>query len=232
MVVSLVRMGGRCLHRLTMRPSFFVLLSIGAMASFLLSLTLLHSSLAWVGICGSVVAVGLLFENVVVASGFSLHRAGKLLPLSRARYQLHAVGAPLLLPMSLQISRHGGLEIPLYLNLLFYGLAVLWILFGLVRATGERLNLVLCHQGRLLRHIDGGVTGFAAFHLLLVALVIAIFVLGVCTPNPSVGWPMAIGALVMFLGAAAAPSAGLAASNVSELLFLMLLLLAAPQASY
>jgi hypothetical protein len=232
MLVLLFRMGGRWVHRLTMHPGFFVLLSIGAMASFFFSLMLLHSSLVWTGICGSVVAVGLLFENVVLASGTSLHRAGKLLPLSRARYQLHAVGAPLLLPMSLQISRDGGLEIPLHLNLLFYGLTVLWILFGLVRATGERLNLVLCHQGRLLRHTDGGVTGFAAFHLLLVALVIAIFVLGVCTPITSVGLPMAIGALLMFLGAAAAPSSGLAVSNFSELIFLVLLLFAAPQASY
>lgn len=171
------------------------------------------------GWLAALIAAGLCLDNSVLAAGEPLLARGRLLPLSRLRYLLHALVTPLLLPLALLAASAGGLKPATALLPLGWGLAAVWILAAW--GVGYRhLDLELQRRGALVRHHNANRRGQPWLRLLLVAVVLVILGLGSRVPDPAVARAMVTGGLAMLAGALLARRLGLAVANLGELVLM------------
>lgn len=174
------------------------------------------ASAAWLA---ALIAAGLSIDNTVLAAGAPLLAHGRLLPFSRARYLLHALVTPLLLPLSLLTAGGGGLAAATALLPLAWGLTAAWILAAW--GVGYRhLDLHLQRRGALVRHHNASRHGQPWLRLLLVAVVLVILGLGSRVPDGAVAQAMVVGGLAMLAGALLARRLGLAVANLGELVLM------------
>lgn len=200
-------------------PPCFALLATGQLLlALLLPIATAHGPSAAGGLA-ALIAAGLCLDNAVLAAGGHLRDRGRLLAFSRARYLLHALVTPLLLPLAVLTARSGGLPAPAWLLPLAWGGSAAWILAAWW--VGYRhLDLRLQERGQLVRHHNASRHGQPWLRLLLLAVVVVILVLGSRVPAGGGGGAMVAGGLAMLAGAVLAPRLGLAVANLGELLLM------------
>lgn len=200
-------------------PLCFALLAAGQLLLALsLPATAAQGPVAGAGDLAGLIAAGLCLDNAVLAAGAPLQARDRLLPFSRARYLLHALVTPLLLPLAVLTARGGGLAVA-WLLPLAWGLSATWMLAAW--AVGYRhLDLQLQRQGPLVRHHNASRHGQPWLRLLLLAVVLVILGLASQVPNGAVAAAMRAGALAMLAGALLARKLGLAVANLGELLLM------------
>jgi hypothetical protein len=201
------------------QPWLFALLSLG---QFMLAIKLAftatsnHASIAFLA---AMIAAGLGFDNSVLALGQPLLEQRKLLAMSHARYLLHALVTPLLLPLALSTAQTGGLQLPSGIMVLAWILTAAWMLSAWTFGYNT-LDLELVQQGSTVRHHNKSRNGQPWLRLLLVGVVVVILLLGSMAPSSITRILMLTGGGAMLAGALASRKLGLSAANLGELVLM------------
>lgn len=201
------------------QPWAFFIISLG---HFLIAFKLIvmassmHPGIYWMA---AVIAMGLGFDNSVLAFGQRLMIQKKLLAMSRIRYLLHAAVTPLLLPLAFYTAQLGGLQLSDGITILAWLVTGAWILSAWNYGFG-RLELEVVQNGNLVRHHNKSRSGQPWLRLMLVVVVIVILIVGNLAGAETTRVAMTTGGMAMLIGAMSARTLGLGAANTGELVLM------------
>jgi hypothetical protein len=177
----------------------YLLFALLTLALLIWALQLWRSAPTRAALLGSIIAAGLLYENLVLALGGIMAVGSLLLGLNWARYLLETLVAPLFIPTFADLARRGGatrlgarparrLVVATILGLMFYGLV------GLVDLT-----LVPVVNGGAARYVPVG----GEVPVIGVAITLAALAFGALIWRQR-GWPwLALVGIVVFVASGA-----------------------------